>query len=712
MGLLWALALHGNRRRRAALMGAGLAAALCWDAAWTRLVRLPWEGMSGETRELCMEAADYAVETDYGCRVEVRLPEGGLWGRAVYYGGDSLLDLEPGERFTGRVSVSDTSNRQGKELTSLTSRGVYALLYGKGEALREAGRAGSPLYLPQRLAKRVAETVDEVFPERTRAFMKAILLGDRWELTVEDETALSEAGLMHVTAVSGLHCAFLLALLTFLIGRNHLRLLSGAAIPVLALYAMVTGLSPSVVRACLMLLIALLAPLFERENDSLTTTSLALFLILFVQPAAAKSVSLQLSFAAILGLVLVTERLYEAARERKRSRAAWFLIGSFSATAGALLFTAPLTAVYFNSLVLVSPLSNLLCLWVTALIFGLGLAAVAAGFVYLPAARLLALAPHSGALYLLSAAKLLSGLPNHAVYFSNNYLRLWIVYVYAMLTVCVLARRGRGRWVMTGVLAALTLALSLWLNALPFRGGGLHIVALDVGQGQSVLLYSDGAAALIDCGSSSYLDAGDRAADYLQSVGVRKVDYILLSHYHDDHCDGLPSLLARVKVGRLLAPDIEPGDELRASVLETAERYGVPVTFVRERRVYPLGEAELTVYPPVTEGDMNEECLAAVCTAGDFDALFTGDMDADTEYRLAVTYPLPDVEMMMAGHHGSRYSNGGDLLAEVKPELAVVSCAADNRYGHPHADALRRLEEAGAKVYRTDQQGNIHITVN
>ena len=167
-----------------------------------------------------------------------------------------------------------------------------------------------------------------------------------------------------------------------------------------------------------------------------------------------------------------------------------------------------------------------------------------------------------------------------------------------------------------------------------------------------------------------------------------------------------------MKVKRFVLPDIEPDDALRAEVLALAEEYQIPVSFVRAVETLPLGDAVLTAYPPVTEGEMNEECLSVLCSAGSFDALFTGDMDANSEYLLIATHELPDIEVLMVGHHGSRYSTGGDLLAEVKPETAVISCARNNSYGHPHEETLYRLTDAGAAVYRTDLQGNIHITVN
>lgn len=711
LGVLWAVILHGVNRQRAAVIGTALALALVWDWAYVRLVQLPWEAMAGTQQTLTMEVTDYPSATDYGSRVEVRVD--GMRGKAVYYCDAALLTLEPGMRVTGECFINSAATIHDAEVTTFTSRGVYALLYARGEAVVMDGSVGALRYLPQRLARRMQESIAACFPERTQAFLNAILLGDKYDLSAEDKTSLSEAGLYHITAVSGLHCAFLLSLLGFLIGKHRRRLLSAVGIPVLALYALTVGLTPSVLRACVMLTFLLLSPLFRRESDPPTALSFALFLILAANPFAVKSVSLQLSFFAMLGLILLTPKLYDRIRAKKRGKAAWFLLGSLSATAGALVFTIPFTAFYFGYLVLIAPLSNLLCLWAATLTFASGLITTLLGMVFPPLARMLAYVPHVGALYLLTMAKWLTKIPYHAVYFVGGYLKLWLAYAYALFVVAAVAKRGKWRYVAASALSVLTLALVVWLNTLPMHGGLLHMAALDIGQGQSVVLHSKNATAIVDCGSSSYLDAGDVTADYLQNAGIRAVDYIVLTHYHDDHCNGLPTLLSRIKVKRLILPDIDPDDALRAETLRLAEQYAIPVTFARAVETLPLGDAALTVYPPVTEeGQMNEHCISVLCTTGSFDALFTGDMDANSEYLLIATHQLPDVEVLMAGHHGSRYSSGGDLLAEVKPETAVISCAWNNSYGHPHDETLYRLTDAGAAVYRTDLQGTIHITVN
>ena len=125
----------------------------------------------------------------------------------------------------------------------------------------------------------------------------------------------------------------------------------------------------------------------------------------------------------------------------------------------------------------------------------------------------------------------------------------------------------------------------------------------------------------------------------------------------------------------------------------------------------PLGGAVLSLYPPVGEGDLNEQGLTALCSAGDFDVLITGDMAGSTERKLVGQYDLPDIEVLMVGHHGSRYSSSQELLQAVRPETAIIS-VGDNSYGHPTQEAMDRLSQAGAEIYRTDRQGNILVTVH
>ena len=116
------------------------------------------------------------------------------------------------------------------------------------------------------------------------------------------------------------------------------------------------------------------------------------------------------------------------------------------------------------------------------------------------------------------------------------------------------------------------------------------------------------------------------------------------------------------------------------------------------------------LYPPLGEGDLNEQGLTVLCSAGDYDALITGDMAGSTEKKLVEQYALPDIELLVVGHHGSKYSSTKDFLNAVQPETAVIS-VGDNSYGHPSDEALLRLVAAGCEIYRTDLQGNVLVSV-
>jgi competence protein ComEC len=173
-----------------------------------------------------------------------------------------------------------------------------------------------------------------------------------------------------VLAVSGMHCGFLLGLIRLLAGRHRRRLVAACAVGVLILYALLTGASPSVLRACVMLILLVAAPLFGRERDGPTSLAAALMLILLANPFAACSISLQLSFAAVAGILFLSPRLYRMLLgRRKRGKVFSLIAASFSATMGALIFTVPLSAFYFGTLVLISPVSNLLCLWAATAVF-------------------------------------------------------------------------------------------------------------------------------------------------------------------------------------------------------------------------------------------------------------------------------------------------------------------------------------------------------
>ncbi len=709
-----------RRRKRSflrlSLMAFSLAFSVAFFTLFAQLVQQPVLRNCGQELPFSATVCDYPVEAQYGAKVTVRL-NGYRHAKAVYYGDESIMELVPGNTVTGIAQWNDASTIRETELTVFTSRGVYALLYDRGELTVGEGSAGSLRWWPQRVNRAFIGKIHAVWEDdRIAGIVAGMLSGETDGITDEDYTVMRGAGLAHLFAVSGLHCAFLVTLLALVLPRHRRRIFCGVTIVVLLFYMCMVGLSPSVVRACIMQIFLLIAPLFRRDSDGVTALSVALMVILLCNPFAIHSVSLQLSFAATFGIVLLSGRLYEfftkpAEHWGDKMRRVWsFLCAGVSVTLGAMIFTTPLVAYHFNTLSLVSPLSGILALPIAGYGFMTSFVTTLLSFLWLPLAKVVGWVSF-GLLYaVVYIAYLLTRWPYHAVYFSNPLLRIWLVGTYLGFILCYVVKRWRKRkYLIATAASALVLILSIFINSLDYRAGDINVTALDVGQGESVVLYSKGDAMLVDCGSSnSYIDAGNYAVDRLNSMGFRRLKAVTLTHFHADHANGLAVLLSTVKVDTLYVPDIEDEYGVREELEIIAQRHGVKVKTVTRESLCALGEAMVTLYPPVGAGDMNEQGLTVLATAGDFDVLITGDMKDSTERKLVEQYALPDVEVLLVGHHGSKYSSHEDFLAAVKPEIAIIS-VGDNSYGHPTAEAIGRLEAVGAVVRRTDEEGDITI---
>lgn len=719
LALAWLFAARKQKYfRRGLLILLPLAVSLAYFAGYDHLVRQPIEDRCGAASDFTATVCDWPQATERGARVTVEL-EGYHRARAVLYDEAELLAARPGDTVTGTAQWQSAAHFDSDDVTHFNARGVYALLYGREDVRLSAGDGDALRWLPQRAGKAFREKVAAIWDDaRVSGFLTAELTGDKSAMDDGDYLAMQETGLAHLFAVSGLHCAFLVTLLALLISRRQ-RLLCAVTIPLLLFYMVMVGMSPSVVRACIMQIFLLIAPLFRRGSDPLTSLAAALLVILLCNPFAAASVSLQLSFSATLGMVLLSPRLYKLltgwykGKCRPLRTALCFVAANLSATLSAVVFTAPLTAWYFRIFVLVAPLSSLLAVPAAGWSFMAAFVTVLLGFVWLPLASLLGWISWALVRYILWIANGMMSWRYHAVYFTNPYLIYWLLFLYAAFIGCAATPDGKRKYLLASALSVLTLTAAIWVNRQDYQYGVLTALTLDVGQGESVILTSGGETALVDCGSSnSYKDPGGLAADTLHSMGVRELSAVVVTHYHADHTNGLYEVLRRIPVQTIYLPDIEDEYGVRERLVSLAEEKGAQVTYVTKETADTLGDTVLTIYPPVQSGgDLNELGLTALASAGDFDLLITGDMSGSTEKKLVETYALPDIEVLVVSHHGSRYSSNIRFLKAVMPEAAVIS-VGDNNYGHPSEETLQRLLAVGADIWRTDQQGTIRITVN
>ena len=520
-----------------------------------------------------------------------------------------------------------------------------------------------------------------------------------------------------------MHLAYLAGLISGLLGKGKRSTAVLTAVWAV-LFCGVAGNTPSVLRAAVMILMLQAAPLLGRERDGPTSLGLALMLLLLVNPFSAAHVGLQLSFASVAGIQTASDPIQRWMLARchldRPPKGRWeellwaaprFVVSNLSATLGATVFTMPLVALHFGTLSLIAPISNLLTLWAVSLLFLGGLAVGVVGLFAPGLAAVLAVPFTPLAQYLNWAIDLLSRPAMAALSLQSVYYWAWMALFYLLLAVCIRARGKVPLWMLvcSGVF---TLTLALLWNGLTFYSGDLSAAVLNVGQGQSVLVRTGDFLTLVDCGGDSLDDPGDIAADYIQSLGRSTLDLLVVSHYHADHANGIPQLLRRIRVEEIALPDVEEDAPLRAEILALAEEQGSRVRFVEtDQRLELGGGANLTLCAPVLESnDTNELGLTVVATAGDFDVLITGDLSGAGELGLLERVDLPDVELMVVGHHGSDTSTTRELLEATRPDVAVISVGARNSYGHPAQETLLRLDAAGAEIYRTDLHGTVLVT--
>ncbi len=263
------------------------------------------------------------------------------------------------------------------------------------------------------------------------------------------------------------------------------------------------------------------------------------------------------------------------------------------------------------------------------------------------------------------------------------------------------------------VIVLVAVALLIWQSAEDGKNtvtvpmDGLYVHYIDVGQGDSELVCCNGEYMLIDAGEP---DASDAVLEYLDRHGIDKLDYLVCTHSHSDHCGGLDAVVESLEVETVFTSPYagdSPSYEIFTDAVYDA---GLELTVPELGESYRLGEASFSFIGPVEDYDnTNDDSLVMRLEYGDTSFLFTGDMTAKAEKDLINDGASLRCDVLKVGHHGSSGSSCYQFLYEAQPGIGVISCEKGNSYGHPHEETLSRLDDADVTVYRTDLEGSIVI---
>ncbi len=681
-----------------------------WYLMYDSFVLSPARQLDSRSAAMDITATDYSTVTDYGCRVSGRIK---VQDReyAVLVSLNDVLACKPGDILHGTFSFRFTAADGEQDPTYHRGEGIFLLAYPNGAVTHIPLEEIPTEFFPQKLRMAILQRIDMLFPQDAAAFAKALILGDRSGIDYETNTAFKVGGISHIVAVSGLHVSILFSLAALFFGKRKV-LLFCLGIPLLALFAAVTGFTPSVVRACIMQALMLTALLVNKEYDPPTALGFAALVMLIINPMVIISVSFQLSFGCMIGIFLFSEGIFHWLMDEKRlgkwknkrvlGRCLRWFSRSVSITLSAGVVTTPLVAAYFGTVSLVSLLTNLLVVWAITYIFYGVLLACGISLLGLFAGRLFAWLTVYPIRFVLGTAKLIASMPLAAVYTESMYIVTWLTFTYLLLAVFLLIKRKPV--LVFGCLSTLCLCTCLvcsWVEPLldPCR-----LTVLDVGQGQCLLLQSDGKTFLIDCGGSSDTASADKAAETLLSQGIDALDGVIVTHYDRDHVGGIACLLTRIRADTVYLPALKDEEGFGTKIKGAFDGSTV---LVSEDFSLCYGSTQISVFAPESYNLSNDSSLCVLFQRENCDILITGDRGSLGELLLLHRTELPQLDVLIAGHHGSAGSTGERLLEQTRPKYVMISAGRNNRYGHPSDALLERLDQYGCIALRTDLYGTI-----
>lgn len=578
--------------------------------------------------------------------------------------------------------------------------------------------------LSNKIRNYIINKSNELLPKETSRLLNGILLGDKSEISEDIIENFKESNLSHLLAVSGAHTGYIILGVTFLLNKSRFskRWIYVVTIFSLILYMFITNFAVSVVRACLMSIFVLISNLFYRKADLATTISLSLLIILLINPFSINEIGLQLSYLGTIGIILFAKNVESILIKIKINK---FFAKLAAVSISAQCLIMPIMALKFNKVSLTFFISNILASPLLGLNIILGFITIFISSLSVKIGAIFGVPLNFTLKALIFIADFTSKIPLSSILVKTPYL-ITIIFLYiVILSSNYIYSKGKLNLFQKRFFIlinhksfkkalAIIIVLVILFNLFPAVSQDLKIHFIDVGQGDSCLIITpNNKKILIDGGEGKT----DVLLSYLLDRRIKQIDYIIISHFDSDHCNGLIEIIENLKVKNIIISKQAYFSDEYINIANIINSKKINVTYVKQGDNFNISKGlKLDIlYPPqeLEYKDLNNNSIMAKLTYNSFSILFTGDVES-AEANILNSYSTEVLRstILKVAHHGSKTSSSKKFLEAVKPKIALIGVGENNKFGHPNSEVLQRLNDINCKIYRTDKMGEITIYVS
>lgn len=559
------------------------------------------------------------------------------------------------------------------------------------------------------IKEKMIDKANRNMPKRTANLLLGILIGERDNIQEDIIESFRTANLSHILAVSGAHTSYIILGITYLISKSKTPKRIGYIITIinLLIFIIITGASYSVVRACIMAIVVIGAKICYRKENFFTSICISLIIILIQNPFAINDIGLKLSFMGTAGIVIFNKSITNFFIKLKIKQK---IAEALSVTFSAQLMIMPITILNFNTISLTFFISNILASPLLGIIIIFGFISIFISSILNPISKVLFLILHIFLELLILVSKVTEKIPGSSILVKTPNILFAIVYYILILFFnyfFVIKQNPTRRFhkkiikIITikniknafKVIAVVFLIMLLLTRIVRIINPTLKIYFIDVGQGDSTLIVTPKNKKIL-------IDGGEGKTNvlfqYLLDRRINKIDYIIISHFDSDHCNGLIEIIEKMRVENIVMSKQSKESEEYKKILEIIKQKNIKVSSVKaedkiiiEKNLYTkiLNPAEKFEFQ-----DLNNNAIVAKLVYKNFSMLFTGDIEK-AEENLAKKYKNElKSTILKVAHHGSKTSTSEEFLKYVEPQIALIGVGENNKFGHPNQITIEKLK--------------------